>query len=58
MEDVDKIRNTGSGNIKAICPVCSQEVCTYRDEETLKIETHNYRDSELSCPGGGDKLKW
>ncbi len=58
MEDVDKAGNTGSDNIKAICPVCLQEACTYRDEGMLKIEIHNYRDSELSCPGGGDKLKW
>ena len=56
-EDIDKIGNAGSGDIKAICPVCLQEVCTYKDKGTLKIEIHNYRDSELSCPGGGDELR-
>lgn len=43
--------------LKAGCPVCLQEVDTYTDEGTLKIENHNYRDSDLQCPGSGDELK-
>lgn len=42
---------------KAGCPVCFQEVDTYTDEGVLKIENHNYRNSDLQCPGSGEELK-
>lgn len=48
--------NKESNTLKAGCPVCLQEVDTYTDEGVLKIENHNYRDSELQCPGSGDEL--
>lgn len=41
-------------NLKAGCPVCLQEVMIYRNEGKIKIENHNYRDSELQCPGSGE----
>lgn len=42
--------------LRAGCPVCIQEVDTYTDEGVLKIENHNYRDSDLQCSGSGYEL--
>lgn len=54
----EKVKNKESKIVKAGCPVCLQEVDTYTDEGVLKIENHNYRDSDLQCPGSGEELKW
>jgi hypothetical protein len=45
--------------LEVICPVCLQKVGTYTDEGLLKIDNHNYEDSQyaLVCPGSGDELK-
>lgn len=42
--------------VKVGCPTCLQEVDTYTDEGVLKIENHNYKDSNLQCPGSGDEV--
>ena len=53
-EKVEKVKNK---ILKAGCLICLQAVDTYTDEGVLKIENHNYRDSDLQCPGSGEELK-
>lgn len=52
---VEKVKKAEKKKLKAGCPVCLQEVDTYIDEGIVKLENHNYRDSDLQCPGGGDE---
>lgn len=53
----EKVENKESKILKAYCHICLQEADTYTDEGILKIENHNYRDSDLQCPGSGDEVK-
>lgn len=57
VEKVEKVDKVDNKILKAGCPVCLQEVDTYTDEGVLKIENHNYRNSNLQCPGSGDELE-
>ncbi len=52
----ENMGNMETGSLKVGCPVCLQEVDTYLDGTDLKIENHNYRNSELQCPGSGDLI--
>ena len=54
VENIEKVENK---ILKACCHICLQEVDTYTDEGVLKIENHNYRNSDLQCPGSGDEVK-
>lgn len=53
---VEKVKKAEKKKLKSGCPVCLQEVDTYTDEGMVKLENHNYRDSDLQCPGSGEKL--
>ena len=56
-EKIENVGNVENKILKIGCPVCLQEVDTYTDEGVLKIENHNYRNSNFQCPGSGDELE-
>lgn len=49
-----KVENKESKILKATCPICLQEVDVYTDVGVLRIEIHNYRNSDLQCSGSGE----
>lgn len=56
MKKVKKVKKVENKESEAGCPVCFQEVDIYTDKGIVRIENHNYRDSDLQCPGSGDEL--